>query len=684
MLYNPVNMRYTYQFVTLLFLSTIFLQAGELNKEIRPLKISGKILIDGRFTEPEWKSAEVAGDFIQFQPEKGKTPPFKTEVRILYSDEYIYFGFICEDREPEKIISRLSGRDADLSEDDSVGIGIDTFLDRRTAYYFFTNPSGTQLDGRISDNGRTTDSTWDEKWLSSAKKTSTGWNAEIAIPLSILKFNPGKNLKWGLGLIRYIPRFLERDTWTGPVEITTKVSQFGTMKGFVLKRSRRNLKVIPHVITRFRKDEKTQISAGLDLRYAISQSLSADLTINPDFAIIEADREQINLTRFELSLPEKRNFFLEGSEIYSQRIRLFYSRRISDIHGGVKIYGKKNGYEFAAMTVQSKKDEDLDLGSANFSVFRLRKDIFKSSTLGFIGANKIVGGKNYGNIGFDLVHFFSEKVNITGQLALSYGDLTDKNTAFFLRPSFDSSTFHFHLRYTQLGENFADNANSVGFVSDDDRNELDSAIEKEWWIKKHGIDRIKYESNYNIYWSIKGLLRSWQIDQEFGIDLSNKFSFEIDYTREFKRYEKDYDNYSIEFQTGYNTREWQSAWVNYEFGRSFGLNYDLIGVGINYKLLKNLSLEYDLERLIFDPDPDGENTWIHIVRLTNYFTKDLFFKLFYQTNTAITKKNIQALFVYRFQPPFGTIQLAYQKGSNRFGETGEKWDTFFVKFSYVF
>ena len=371
-------------FISLFLLIPLLMESGDLNKDITPLKISEKISIDGNLDEPAWESAETAGNFVQFQPEKGKKASFKTEVKILYSEDYIYFGIICEDKQPEKIISRLSRRDSDLGEDDSIGIGIDTFLDRRTAYFFFTNPLGTQLDGRISDNGRTTDSTWDETWLSAAKKTSTGWNAELAIPLSILKYKPGKNLKWGLGFIRFIPRLLEKDTWTGPMETTTKVSQFGTMKNFALKKAEKNLKIIPHIISRFQKEKKTDFSAGLDIRYAISQSMSADLTINPDFATIEADEEQINLTRFELSLPEKRNFFLEGSEIYSQRIRLFYSRRIADIHGGTKIYGKKNGYEYSFMTVQSKKDEDQGLDSANYSVFRLRKDIFKSSTIGFL------------------------------------------------------------------------------------------------------------------------------------------------------------------------------------------------------------------------------------------------------------------------------------------------------------
>lgn len=657
--------------------------ASPVEKIIKPLKIKQKPAVDGKLAEPEWNRAETAVDFVQFEPKKGEPAEFKTEVRVLYTGSHIYVGINCCDPEPAKIIARLTKRDSDLMNDDAIGIGLDTFLDRRTAYYFFTNPIGTQTDGRLSDNGRTTDETWDGEWQSAAALSSSGWSAEIAIPFSILKFRPGKNRTWGLGFVRSIPRKLGKDTWTGPMEAVTRVSQFGTLKGLDLKKSAKKLMLIPHVITKVQQDEKTEVSAGVDARYAISQSVSANLTANPDFATVEADQEQINLTRFELQLAEKRNFFLEGSEIYSQRIRLFYSRRIADIYGGVKLYGKKGGYEFAAMNVQSKADDELDMDSANYSVFRLRKDIFKSSTIGFLAANKLVGGMNFGSVGLDLVHFFSEKVNVTGQLALSYGDYSQENLAFFIRPSFDSATFHIHLRYTQLGENFADNANHVGFISDDDRHELDSAIEKTWWIKKHGLDRVAYGSNYNIYWSKKGVLRSWQIDQELNLDLTNKLSFETEYRKEYKLYEKEFYNHQLEFSLGYNTREWQSVWLQYEFGRNFDLDFKLYGISFNYKLLRSLSLEYQFDRLFLDPDPDNDSTWIHVIRLTNYFTKDLYFKLFYQTNTAITKKNIQALFVYRFQPPFGTIQLAYQKGTSRFGEAGDQGHTLFLKISYV-
>lgn len=671
--------------IQLLFLIPTLVHAEQdLPRQVTALKIEDPVTIDGKLSEPSYHKASPATDFIEFQPDKGSPSRFDTRVMVLYDEENIYFGVQCRDPNPGRITAQLTRRDSDLLSDDVIGIALDTFRDGRTAYYFFTNPLGTQADGRISDNGRTTDPTWDGEWQSAAAVNSSGWTAELAIPFSILKFQPGPDCRWGLGLVRSIPRRMEQDTWTGPLESIAQVSGFGLLCGMDLRRARQKISVIPHLISQLETGENPRLSGGIDGRYALSQNMSAHLTVNPDFATVESDQEQINLTRFELRLPEKRHFFLEGSEIYQQRIRLFYSRRIADIYGGLKFYGKTGGTELAALTVQSIPGEGSGDTSANYSVFRLKKDIFNSSTIGFLGANRVVNGHYSGNVGVDLVHFFSETFNLTGQLAFSYGEEDKGNLGFFIRPSYDSATFHLHLRYTHLGENFADNANAVGFVPDDDRHELDSALRKTWWINRHGIERLEYDSNYNIYWSTQGLLRSYQIDQEIEIDFLNKVSLEVEYQNEFKRYEKEFYNHQWGFSLGYNTREWQSARLGYTFGRNFDRDFQLFGATVNYKVLKSLSLEYELDRLLFTPDPDGESTWVHVLRLTNYFTRDLYFKIFYQTNTAISKVNYQALLVYRYQPPFGTVQLAYQRGSTRFGEVGEPVDTFFLKITYVF
>jgi len=668
-----------------IFLLLPFIVYGQWKmKETSALKIDKPIKVDGLLNESVWEMAPEAGNFIQFEPERGKQSSMKTVVKILYDEKYIYFGFICYDLQTEKIAARITKRDAELHEDDAVCVFLDTFHDRRSCYFFITNMLGTQLDGRITENGRTRETTWDGIWKSSGHKTDFGWSAEIAIDLSCLKYEPGKNKTWGINFGRPIPRILEQNFWIGPLESSKKVSQYGDLKGLDLIEAEKKSYIIPHFISKLEEDKRTEVDAGVDVSYAFSQMVSGHLTINPDFATVEADQEQINLTRFELNLPEKRNFFLEGSEIYKQRITLFYSRRISDIHGGVKLYGKSGGYEFSGLSAQTKKDETIGEGSANFTVFRLKKDVMKSSNIGFLVANKLIGGKNKGTAGIDTSLYFSDTFKFTGQMALSYGDNNKDNIAFFLRPSYDSATFHIHLRYTQLGENFADNANHVGFIRDDNRRELDSAVVKTFYPRKRVFERIKYDSNYNIYWGMNGTLRSWRVDQGLTFDLKNKFSLELGHHQEYKLYEKGFRNYQTEFELGYNTREWQSASVSYSFGHNYDLDFQLVKGKLNYKLTQDFSLSYEMIRLMYDPDPEEESTWIHVIRATNYFTNDLFIKVFYQINSAIDKKNIQVLFVYRFQPPFGFIQLAYQRGTARFGEKGPQGHTLFFKLTYMF
>lgn len=653
-------------------------------KQVFAQESDAPIKVDGFLDEKSWAQAPQATDFIQFVRKKGSPSSERTVVRVLFDDRFIYFGFWCYDSEPKKIAARITKRDMDLRSDDSVYVMMDTFHDQRTCYYFSTNLLGTQWDGRITENGRTMDSTWDGIWKSGARRTDFGWTAEFGVELSSLKYEPGEAQTWGLNLGRGIPRKMEYSFWTGPLEDVFKVSQFGDLKGLDLKKAAKKIRVIPYIISKAQKGKKTMAEVGLDARYAFSQAVSGNLTLNPDFATVEADQEVINLTRFETYLPEKRNFFLEGNDIYQQRIRLFYSRRISDIYGGAKIYGKVKGYEFQGLTAQTIKQQELGESSANFSVFRLKKDVMESSNIGFTAANKLINGKNWGTAGVDTALYFSDTFKFTGQFAASYGDKNTDNIAFFLRPSYDSSTFHIHLRYTQLGRNFAHNANKVGFIRDDNRRELDSAVSKIFFPRKWGFERIEYDSNYNIYWGLDGTLRSWKIDQEIKFDLKNKFSLELEHHEEYKLYEKEFRNRQSVVELGYNTREWQYATFAYSQGRNFDRDFQMLEGSVNFKLTRSFSTSYGLERVLFDPDPDNDSTWIHVLRVTNYFTNDLFLKLFYQVNTVIDKRNIQFLFVYRFQPPFGSIQIAYQKGTGEFGEKGTQGHTLFLKFAYMF
>jgi hypothetical protein len=232
--------------------------------------------IDGVLEESVWKNAPAVTDFIQFEPHKGAPASVKTITAVLYDDNYIYFGFTCLDPEVGKLELGTGRRDNLEMGTDSVMVLIDTFYDRRTAYYFRTNLSGVQHDGRVSDNGRTADVTWDGIWKSAGARTEWGWSAEMAIPLTTLKFKRGNDQTWGFQTGRYYPRNFEKSFWAGPLEDYRKISDIGILTGLELEESGKRLQVIPHVLSRIEEKEKAEVEAGL-MRAMIFHPLFRDI-----------------------------------------------------------------------------------------------------------------------------------------------------------------------------------------------------------------------------------------------------------------------------------------------------------------------------------------------------------------------------------------------------------------------
>ena len=638
-------------------------------------------VIDGVLAEGEWSEAPAATGFVQFEPRRGEPSPFRTEALVLYDKQHIYVAFRAWD--PEPLTAQLTQRDAELDRDDAVGVLIDTFGDRQTAYFFAVNVLGTQADARIADDGRTTDFNWDAPWRAAARRTPDGWTAELSLPLASLKYAAGENRTWGINFARSRRRTLELSHWAGPLEHPYRVSQFGSLTGLTLTAPERRQQVIPYGLSRVQESESADWDLGIDARYALTPQLSLYGTLFPDFATVEADQETINLTRFEVQLREKRQFFLEGNELFGQRIRSFYSRRIADIAGGAKLLGKQGPWTLAALSVQSEplaQDQ-----RASYTVGRAQRAVFGRSAVAVMGASRRLAGLNEGSIGVDTNLLFGRTFNFTGQWLASYGGYHHGTIAWFVRPSYDSPTGHFHVRYTHLGDRVADNINAIGQVRDDDRRELDSAVNKTLWFRGSPVERIRYDSNYNVYWAQKtGTLRSWQIDEGVAVDLRNRVSAELDYTEEYKLFEKDFRNRQVAVTLGYNTREYQSVNAGYEFGRNFDADYTLWRGSARRKLSDATSLEYELQRVRFTPDPDGRGTLIHVVRGSHFFTPDLFVRVFFQSNSAIDRRNVQATFVYRYLPPFGTVQVVYQRGTAEFGQRSDQGHTLFVKATTVF
>ncbi|MGB2843999.1 MAG: carbohydrate binding family 9 domain-containing protein, partial [Candidatus Aminicenantaceae bacterium] len=198
------------------------------------IKINESIEIDGLLNEPGWKKAVDANELMQFKPEKGNPDYVETTIKILYDDNFIYFGFLCYDPQPDKIEAQVKERDKDLRNDDSVYILIDSLFDRDNFYYFGTNLLGAQFDGRLSLDGQRADVKWDGVWKSASQKTDFGWSIEIAIDLSSLKYEPKKEKTMDLTLSRIVARMPRNIVWEGPLDPAFKVSYLGQLKRLVL------------------------------------------------------------------------------------------------------------------------------------------------------------------------------------------------------------------------------------------------------------------------------------------------------------------------------------------------------------------------------------------------------------------------------------------------------------------
>ena len=648
--------------------------------EIEAVKATKPPVIDGAVGEDEWQGAVAATNFIQYEPRRGEPSASRTEALVLYDAGHLYVAFRAWDSEP--ITAQLTQRDADLLRDDAVVVVIDTTNDRRSGYYFITNVLGTQADGRIADDGRTTEPIWDAPWESAARRTDDGWSAEFSIPLSSVRYAAGDRQTWGINFGRSRRRTLETSFWSGPLDNQWRVSEAGHLTSLSVPPPVDRIQVVPYGLSRLQDRVAPEWNAGIDARYALTPTIAAYGTLYPDFATIEADQEQINLTRFELTLPEKRQFFLEGQEQFNQRFRTFYSRRIADITAGAKLLGKQGPWTIAAISAQA--DPVGSSRGANYAIGRAQRDVFGRSTVAVMGANRRFDGRDEGSFSADANLLFGRTFNLTAQAVKSYGLFAHGTEAFFVRPSYDSPTGHFHVRYGHLGDRVADNLNVVGQIVDDDRREIDSHVTKIVWIRSGAFEQVKHDSNYNIYWGQTGVLRSWKVDERMAFEFRNRMSSEVSWTEEFKQFEKDFRNRQVGVNIGYNTREYQSLETGVQVGRNFDADFLLWTAAARYKVTSALSAEYSLERLELDPDPGQQSTWIHVVRANQFFTKDLFLRLFFQTNSAIERQNVQAVFVYRYLPPFGTIQVAYQRGTAAFGERSTQGNTLFVKATTVF
>ncbi|MDP2984516.1 MAG: DUF5916 domain-containing protein [Candidatus Latescibacter sp.] len=457
---------------------------ADASAQITSAAVDTPVHLDGSLSEKAWERAQVIADFTQRELTEGAAPTERTEVRIIHDSGTFYVGVKCFDSEPDRIIHKELKWDTNSSSDDKFAVVIDTYHDKRQAFAFAVNANGARDDGTLLSD-QSVNYQWDGIWEVASRITDFGWSFEMAIPFKTLRFPTTEMQDWGINFVRVIARKHEELEWRGwrREEGVTHLASAGTIviPGRVTRG--RQLDAIPYVLAGEQKQRLTKVDDifkyGLDVKYGVSSNTTLVLTTKTDFAQIESDKDVINLTRFPIQYPEKRDFFLEGLETFDFTqggTKLFYSRKIGidpvtreaiPILGGAKLTQKQGGYRLGLLNVQTQ--EQGNFPSTNYTVVRVRRDILVQSYIGFI-ATSVLDMKHHDNqvlgmdFGYKTDKFLGNKnFEIQGYLTGSANDgVKHDNLAGRVYFYYPNDLINWYGLYHALDKNFNP---GIGFAS---------------------------------------------------------------------------------------------------------------------------------------------------------------------------------------------------------------------------
>ncbi len=557
-------------------------QQGEEGATLRAVRVTGPIHIDGVVDEPFYQNTPPITAFVQSVPDVDSAPTQKTEVWIGFDDTNVYVSAKVYDTEgPGGWIANEMVRDSpQLRQNDNFGVFLDTFYDRRNAVGFYGNAIGGMSDLQITNEGNP-NFDWNPIRESRTAQFDWGWSIEIAIPFKSLRYRPGKNQVWGIQMRRSV---LRRNEWEHiralPLTVAGngstgifRVSMYATLVGIEAPPPSRNLEVKPYGIAGSKWDLNAtpQIKndgyadAGLDVKYGITQNLTADLTYNTDFAQVEVDEQQVNLTRFSLFFPEKREFFLESRGIFSfgsggisggfgmgggggggTTPQLFYSRRIGlqgstavPIIGGGRVTGKVGSFDVGLVDIQTGKDSDVGAVSTNFSVVRLRRDVFSRSSIGVLFENR---DKSLASTGSNRAWGVDGSFGLTPELSvLSYyaqtktSGLSGNDLSYRGQVAYNSDQWGASVDQLLVGENFNP---EMGYVRRNDFRETSASgrfsprTRSISWIRQ-----LSFQGNYDYFKNQSvGYKEEESYGGQFGAELENSDQFNVSVDHSYERF----------------------------------------------------------------------------------------------------------------------------------------------------
>ena len=543
------------------------------NVTVRAVRVQAPPRVDGILDEALYDTLTPITGFIQQDPDEGQPATEPTFVWIMFDDRNLYIAARCRDSQPSRIVANDMRRDGrNVSQNDNLSVIIDTFHDRRNGYEFLMNSIGGAWDTQVTDE-RDANRDWNTVWTPRSRRDAEGWTVEIAIPFRSLRYRGSGPQVWGINVRRNV-RWKNELSYLSPVPRLygargiLRLSQAATLVGLEAPPSSLNLEIKPFVVANTKADRaldpafrnRTDGDAGFDLKYGLTQSLTADVTYRTDFAQVEDDDQQVNLTRFNLLFPEKRDFFLEGQGMFAfggatttpptgatnaapvNTPVLFFSRRIGlsgnravPIEAGARMTGKAGRYSIGLLDIQTDKSVAALAPETNFGVVRFKRDILRRSYIGVIATHRSPGIAGHDNqvYGVDANLSLFTNLNLVGYYAGSRTPgLHDDDRSYRARFDYDADLFGLQVEQLAVGRNFNP---EVGFLRRTDF--VESLVQLRVSQRPPSLSKVRklnYEGAFDYLTNGAGRMENRQARIGLRTDMENGDTWGVSYSRDFE------------------------------------------------------------------------------------------------------------------------------------------------------
>lgn len=717
-------------FIFIYFLTLSVLRAQK-PYEIR--KTSENIIIDGQLTESAWLAAQTEGEFIQHYPYDTCKAATKTFFKLVYDDHRLFAAFICINRNPDKpfVVQSLK-RDFSITQSDAVVLSLSPFIDGQNGFSFGVTPQNAQREGAIENGGNFGVTTaWDQIWYSATRITRDTWFAEFEIPFKSLRF-PSHIKNWKFNVARADFRNNEVSTWV-------KVPRNFNISGLIFTkelnwenspvRKGPNISLIPYVSSlatgdrnEFLKDNTPRF--GMDAKIGLSSSLNLDLTVNPDFAQVDVDEQQINLTRFNLFFPERRQFFIENSDLFAQfgfrQIRPFFSRRIGlssngnvPVDFGARVTGKlSKDLRVGLMNVQSREMQDWNIPGVNYSVAAFQRKLFSASNIGgiFVHQQNTSTAKNARSVAGLEYNLLTKDNKWVGKAFVQkalYNGLNAKSgfahASFLLYKTLDwelmwnhefvSSRFRAPTGFVPRIENYDPVSRVTHFMS---YGRLEPMVTRVWYPKSKLVNKYSisaYNSSYvdsnykptEIYSSLTGKI-GFQNSAEFRMSLANEyFNLFLPFSPIATRGKYLFGEYRFNEGTiGFtsNNRKRLNGSVDLGTGQFFGGTRHTIRTSLQWRYQPRLLMSVNYTLAAIDiPEIGRSNVQLLGLRTEYSLSTIMYLTAFLQYNTQQENMNVNIRYQWRFRP-MSDFFIVYSENYDQFIQTKNRSLAF--KFVYWF